>query len=523
MQTRKILFLLMLIIAVAAFLRFYDLTYQSIWGDEACSVYDAQGVDLHFITASLVDATHRKFVNPRPAPRAVLTACLKNEGTPPAFFAVLALWIRAFGAGDFACRALSAVMGVMAVPVIYLLGRRLFRRADAALLAALFMAVSPAAIFFSQEVRAYGMANLLALASSWLFLRALDGGRRVGPWLSYAATALVLCYTFYFAALVLAAHVAYLFAADRRGLRPWLCAMASVGLCYLPWLAFGFRTQIAVQLAVSSGYSRPGPVLSRESLSATAGALRYILDSLILGPMYSRVLITDTLRRIIEFGTLALVLSGGYVLWRRERKPALLFTLLFSLTPLIVISVFSIAKGTLWFMKPRYHLWEASGIFILAAASITSIRHIPLRFLLAGAVCAASLLAGPYHFYPMVFYSDHAKSDFRSAAALIAAEERRGDLIFVNIPGHMIPFNIYYKGGLRQVGISDCGRYVLREKLEQYTKNRQAVWFLVGLDTLGHGDAEIAEYLGQRFPLKHTHELHGLRLAHYERTGLPPG
>lgn len=504
---------LLIITALAAALRLCDLTYQGFWGDEAFSVYDARGVDMRFMTASLVDATHRKFVNPRPTPRAVFTACLRNEGTPPAFFAVLAFWIRAFGGGEFACRALSAVMGVMAVPVIYLLGRRLFRRADAALLAALFMAVSPAAIFYSQEVRAYSMANLLALASSWLFLRALDGGHRVGSWLSYAAAALVLCYTFYFAALVLAAHAVYMFAADRRGLRPWLLAMAPVGVLYLPWLVFGF----GAQMAVSSSYSHPGPASPAEFFSAMTDALRYVLDSLVLGPMYSRILITDAVNRGAEVGLAALLAFGAVRLRRAGERKAVIFSLLLIAVPLAAILALCGTKWTLWYMKPRYHLWEAAGIFLLAAGAVTMLRRPAARGVFAGAFCALLLAAAPYHFYPGALNSDHAKDDFRGAAAVISAGEERGDLILVNIAGHMIPLNYYYRGGLRQVGIAECGRYDLRAQLERTTAKRRRVWALIGEGTRGHGDREITAFLDREFPVKNEYPLRGLSLALYAR------
>lgn len=510
---RKTTALLILVTALAAALRLCDLTYQGLWGDEAFSVYDARGVDMHFMSASLVDATHRRFVNPHPTPRAVLRACLRNEGTPPAFFALLAVWIRVFGSGDFSCRLLPAAMGILAVPVAFLLGRRLFRRDDAALLAALFTAVSPVAIFFSQEVRAYSTANLLALASSWLLLRALDGGTRPGPWAAYAASAVALCYTFYFAALVLPAHAVYLAAVERRGLRPWLCAMAAAGVLYLPWLAFGFRGQ----MAVSSGYSSPGPADPRLFLAAALRSLRYVLDSLVLGPMYSRVLVPASVERLIVPGLLALFAGGAFRIRRDEGRSAWVFSLLLVLVPLAAILALGGARWTLWYMKPRYHLWEAAGIHLLAAGLIASIRPLPLRAVLAGALCALSLAAAPYHFYPGSLSSDHAKEDFRGAAAIITAGEERGDLILVNIPGHMIPLNHYYRGGLRQIGIAECGRYDLRAQLGRVTAKRTRVWLLIGEGTRGHGDREIAAFLDGAFPLKKEYPLRGIGLALYAR------
>ena len=504
--------LLTLIILLAAVLRFYDLTYQSIWGDEAFSVYAAKGVDMHFMTASLVDATHRKFVNPRPSPRAVLRACIRNEGTPPAYYVTLSAWLLAFGSGEFAVRSLSAVLGVLNVAAVYLLARRLFRDPAPALLAALFMAVSPLGIYFSQEARAYILANLLVIVSSWLLLRAVESGRRAGPWLAYAASAAALCYTFYFAGLVIASHFVYLLIHERRSLRPWIYAAVFAGVLYAPWLLIGFRTQ----MAVSSGYAPPGPSSTGALLAGHLRLVRYIFDSLLLGPMYSRAMIGNGTKVAVEIFVLGLAATACVRLTRRGLGGAVTFPLLLALLPLAVISAFGIHKGTFWYMKPRYHMWEAVGIMLLAAGAVATFRP-AARATLAGAVCLFSLAAAPFHFYPGVFNWSHSKPDFRAAARIIASGQRRGDIVLVNIAGHMIPLNYYYTGGLRQVGIAETGRYDLIATLDRYTRKRQRVWLLVGLDTRGHGDEEITAFLDGRFPKKTTFDLRKLRLTLYRR------
>ncbi|MDD5555923.1 MAG: glycosyltransferase family 39 protein [bacterium] len=510
---------LILVTALAAGLRFSGITHQGLWGDEAFSVYDARGVDMHFMTASLVDATHRRFVNPRPSLRAIVRACVRNEGTPPAYFLALAAWMKAFGGSDLAVRSLSAVLGVLAVPLFYLLGRRLFGDPVPALLAALFLAVSPLNIYFSQEARAYMMANCAAVAASWLLLRALDAERGAGPWAAYAAAALLVCYSFYFAALVLAAHALYVLVFARARLRPFALSMAAAaGLC-LPWLALAFGKQ----LAVSSGYAPPGPAEAGAFIRATLAGLRYIADSLVLGPMYSREIVGDGVRRAVGGGLAALLAAGSVRLVRRGKGRAVAFALLLLLVPLGVIAAFGALRWTLWYMKPRYHMWEASGVLLLAAGAVWALRGAWARALLAAAVCAVSLAAAPFPFYPGVFDNDHSKPDFRAAAAVIAAGERRGDLVLVNIAGHMIPLNIYYRGGLRQVGIAECDRYDLAETLRRYTAGRERVWLLVGDDTRGHGDREIEAFLEGHFPEREARRFRKLALALYARGGTVNG
>ncbi len=513
---RKEKLILILILILAAALRFYDLTYQSLWGDEAFSIYGAKSTDMHFMTASLVDVTHRNFLTPQKSFRKLIVACIRNEGTPPAYFVTLAAWIKLFGSTDFVFRSLSAILGILAVGAFFLLGLQLFKNSGTALLGMLFIAVSPLNIYFSQEVRAYIFANLFVILSCWLFLRASADGSRKGSWFAYGLASLILCYSFYFATLMLLVHFVYLLIHRRSSLRPWFITMAWVGILYAPWCVIGFKTQFAV----SSGYASPGPASVKEFLMAHRAPLRYVLDSLILGPMYSRVIVGGKVKLLIEFGLLALLVVGGTRLWSRGKKEIVTFSLLTILIPLVIICTLGCVKGTLWYMKPRYHMWEAVGILLLAAASIMTFRKHLVRTVLACAFCLFSLAAVPYHFYPQIYYSSHAKSDFRSAARIISDGEERGDIIIVNIPGHMIPLNIYYKSGLRQVGMAETGRYDLIEKLEYYTRKRRRVWFLLGLDTLGHGDKEMTVYLDEHFPFKETHSLPGLRLTLYSREEL---
>ena len=511
---RQTLFLL-LILMLAAALRSYDLTYQSLWGDEAHSIYVAKGVDVHFMTAPLVDATHSSFVNPRPGPLDTVLACIRNEGTPPLYYLALAAWIGAFGSGDLAVRSLSAVFGVLGVAAFFLLGRSIFRDSRRALLGALFVAASPLNVYFSQEARAYMLANLLATSCSWLLLRAVSRRARVAPWVAYGLAALAICHTHYFAALVLGAHLVYLLVHERQSLRPWLLTICGVGLLFLPWYLAGFRTQ----MATLTGYAGAGPSSAGVLLSGTAAGLRYILDSLVLGLMYSRVMISPATKLSIEAMWLALVASGIILLRCPGDKKPVTFSLLLTLVPLVVITSFGLRNGILWLMNPRYHIWESSGLFLLAAASITSFRRATVRAVLTCTILLTSLAAAPYHFYPMTFNSPYAKPDFRGAATVITDSQEPRDVIVVNIAGHMIPLNIYYRGELRQVGLAESESYKLRERLDYYTRNRDRVWLLVGLGTLGHGDEKITRFLDRRYPQKSVWDFHDLRLTLYSRDG----
>jgi len=92
--------ILLSLILLAFGLRLYHLDYQSLWRDEMDAILFARGS-----LGGLVPL----FVTPG------------HNG--PLYYVLLHFWIRLVGDSEFAVRFLSLVCGVLAVPVVYLLGR----------------------------------------------------------------------------------------------------------------------------------------------------------------------------------------------------------------------------------------------------------------------------------------------------------------------------------------------------------------------------------------------------------------
>src|SRR5690606_8901696 len=93
---------------------------------------------------------------------------------PPLYFELLHLWRLLSGDGEAGLRLLSAFLGTLTLALTYTLGRRMARgtlspggAALAGTLAALFLAVSRFAIAWSQEIRMYALASLLAVLAVW--------------------------------------------------------------------------------------------------------------------------------------------------------------------------------------------------------------------------------------------------------------------------------------------------------------------------------------------------------------------
>ena len=142
------------LVAIAAALRFYGIGHQGFWFDEAN-------------TAQLV----------RFSPGKMLGLIPQSESTPPLYYCVAWVWARVFGDREAGLRSLSAVAGVLVVPVAYAAGARLISR-RAGIIAAALTACNPLLIWYSQEARSYSMLVLLTALSLLAFVCARETRRR---------------------------------------------------------------------------------------------------------------------------------------------------------------------------------------------------------------------------------------------------------------------------------------------------------------------------------------------------------
>lgn len=218
-QERFLTRLGMLLALLAAFaLRVHRLGTQELRGDEAFGY----------------------FFSLRPFRDIVRSTLALAEPHPVASYFLEKAWIAQAGDTEAALRFASLWFGVVAVALIFRLGRRLGLSQATSLTAAVLMSISPYAIWHSQDARMYAMSLALSVASVWLALEAVLRPR-LGSWLAYLLITLLALHTHYFAAFVILAQNLFvltwaLAGPGRRQLAPWLATQLALALLYLPWL-----------------------------------------------------------------------------------------------------------------------------------------------------------------------------------------------------------------------------------------------------------------------------------------------
>lgn len=159
----------------------FGLGHKALWWDESLSLQRAEESLLNLILGVLYIKDG-------------FTANPTIDQHPFFSFLLQAGVIRLVGTSEFALRLVSATAVTAIVPLLYTFARTLVRRevvpASAPWIVALLAALSPFFLWYGQEARPYALWAFLALLSTWLLMRALEGGPR--PWPARIAYLVIL-------------------------------------------------------------------------------------------------------------------------------------------------------------------------------------------------------------------------------------------------------------------------------------------------------------------------------------------
>lgn len=388
-RTRTLCLATVSLLALVAFsVRAVSLDAQSLWRDEV----DA----LRFATAPWSEMVEN-FTRP--------------GWNGPLYYLLLRGWIAATGTGEYAMRFFSLLFGVLSVPLIYALGRRLFN-AWAGVISALLVAASPYLVWYSQEVKMYTLVLALALLAIYSLRRALEGGG--WPWwlTQIAATSLAF-YSHILAALLIPVQVLLALAWWPQTRKRWGGALISLACLTLPYLP----------LAV---WQAPLALQARET-----GFYPYSLRQMIV------ILLNGWSTGIVGWGrfwagalmgllaAVGLFSSGALLapLVDSEEEPARTATLVDYGVMLIWLAVPLLSVWLISLRQPlftdRYLIWTAPAFYLLVALSLASFATAEhwSRWV-AVPLLGAILITNGVNLQKQA--SRPIKSDFRAAAAYVA-------------------------------------------------------------------------------------------------------
>jgi mannosyltransferase len=414
---------------LGAFLRFYDIGSKTIWLDEAFSI----------------------FMSAKPVPE-MLKLIVDIEKHPPLYYFLLHYWMRLGGDGAAWVRSLSALFGILTIPIIFFAGKRL-AHPYIGLLAALILAVNPLQIAFAQETRVYTLLTFAVTCAIWMVIRLLTDNlsshqpigigivrlirhRLAGPalltdfsWFGYVFSTAIVLYlhnTGFFFPLAVNIFVIVLivyhhFSKPVSGyfsppsLKNWIIAQVGVFLLWAPWL---------------------GPFIAQSQ----------DLDQSFWIPIPTLDIIFDTIQSLLiaylppsgwmNLAWIPVVLLGilGLIYFRRHAvASAFLLTLFF--TPIVGQLLVSLRVPIFYV---RALIWVPIPFFLLMSAGILQLRN--RLFVIAAALLLVFLnISAASNYYQYV-----EKERWDQAAAFVAQNIEKNDIIVFNAGWVQIPFDYYF-------------------------------------------------------------------------------
>jgi len=161
-------------------------------------------------------------------------AMLVVSDVSPLYYVLAKLITPLWGASEFGLRLVSAFFGWLAIAVTYRLGRAMFED-RVGVLASAIIALSPFAIWYSQDARPYGLYLFLAALVLWGLHRA-ERGR---GWKIFIVASALLYLTHYVAALFAYAQAVYVLTrlrAKPKLFRQWFVAQAIAAIPITAWV-----------------------------------------------------------------------------------------------------------------------------------------------------------------------------------------------------------------------------------------------------------------------------------------------
>jgi mannosyltransferase len=385
----RALLVLLAIMLLGAVLRFYGLGFQSLWSDELASW----------------DFSNRETISQ-------VIGGVRSDDNPPLYFLILRFAQVILGDSEWALRFPSAFAGWLCIPAIYLLGKRLYSGREG-IVAALFLAVFWAPIYFSQEARVYSMLILFSILTSYFWWNIMIGLRYGRELPTREATLYIVCavlcaYVDYFGLILVVLQGAALAVLAYGMLRKAMLLYVPVAVAYLPWL----------------------PSMVHQSPYGDQNGTRIADTTLQVPPDYFQFLFGRSgLLSFAAWTLLAFLLIRGWDDLRRRRKrgvvPPGLLLAAWAVGPFVVAFVASHSMLT-----NENLLVSLPAVYLLLARSVTRTFSGRAAAVFQGTVAVGLAAVGlAYLLFSMDYYTTPTKEQFREAALYVVGHEDKNTLV----------------------------------------------------------------------------------------------
>jgi len=446
-------------IALGVVLRGLFFNHNSIWSDEALSVYYASGnvLEIPAKLALSVDDLH-----------------------PPLYYLLLHFWMY-MGKTEFILRLFSALFSVFTIGVIYFLGKQLANY-KVGIVSAFIFSISALNIYYSGEIRNYTLFCFLSLLSVYFFFKILEKSTDRWSMFLYIASTSLCMYTHNCGILLPLIENIFIFVYFKRykmPIRSWIIAQLLIWVLYAPWfiiLLYQIQKLSAREfsiLTVISNIIRQYGRVPGETFSTPDALSNY---SSFFYPSQIKIWTG------IVFGFL--FMKG---LFSFKKKPlSIFFLLLYLFTPIILYRFVIYPLSGKFFL--RYFIAFEPGFYIISSASLVSLKEAKNRFI--GTFLFFFIFANIIAINFTSLWNSRQRiiyENWRNLAHYLVEKTLPSDIILFDRGKTMPAFEYYFKTDISRIGFMDpkpsgerdveYERY-LAEAMEVIAKKYSRIWLI---------------------------------------------
>lgn len=377
------------------FLRFYNITYNSIWLDEAATLDFARNsfIEIWNITAN-------------------------GEFNPPLFH-----WIEhfmlIFGSSELVLRFVPALLGSLTVPLFYWAGKESVDK-NVGILSAALLTFCPIHIFYSQDARAYTTVLFFFTLALIFFYKSICLRKR-RDWLLFGIFSAIAFWTHFYVMIPVLGMYCYAISVGVFNRKKFLFSEIKDTI-----LSFGAFILISFPLIL---------VTIRLFLIRTGRPPTYGLQ----GP----IIITETIKQfsglepLVVIFFVVLFFIGMVEIWMQKKKCATFIGWI-----LVLSLVMSVILSYSMPMIPRYLLFLLPLYFTAISASYKLLFNILQTPSVIYVLMCVFIIVG----IPALsqYYTTYSKEDWRDIGILLPTLTEEGDSIFL-LPSYLqMPFEYYY-------------------------------------------------------------------------------
>jgi len=489
-------------------LRTVRLDLQPLWWDEGWSLY--------FATADIPSMIARTAIDIH----------------PPLYYLLLHFWILISGPSVISVRLSSVLVGTLSIPLIFLLGRRLFGK-RVGIMAALTMILAPFHIYYSQETRMYGLVTLLILCSVYLFLSLLEREEAASSspihWLLYILVTSMAMYTQYYAIFIPLSQTIFILIRFRRHKRlqvKWLGAQSALVLSYLPWLLYaGTKLVEYVDEKMVKEGDVPLGLYAYFQQHLLAFSVGHLSESRIVLSWLALILIVLIILGII--GYLRYRPVAEFAPWRPAY--AIAFTLTYLLLPLFLGYLINLRYP---FTSPgiqRLFLLSAPAFYLLVALGLTWLWE---KVHLLWPACLLLIVVSFPPLFDFYTAERYVEEDYRPLIEKVQALAQPEDVVVAVHPWQIGYFRGYYVGQLPSFYLTPkeatdvtseewaADPALMAHELDRLLREHRFLWFPAH-QALGRIlESDVEGYLSQTYyPLSSQWFSESTRLSCYAAAG----